>query len=109
MEISKPQELLQTIVTKAWENQSFKEELIANPIDAIEQVTGERINLPEGKKLIVKDQTDESIVYINIPAKLNLDDVELNEEQLEVVAGGGLFSWAEHVYIMLTQGGSINN
>jgi hypothetical protein len=36
----------------------------------------------------VRDQTDESTVYINIPAKLNTEDVELNEEQLEVVAGG---------------------
>ena len=28
-------------------------------------------------------------MYINIPAKLNLEDLELTEEQLEAVAGGG--------------------
>ena len=27
-------------------------------------------------------------MYINIPAKEELDDIELNEEQLEAVAGG---------------------
>ena len=85
----KSQELLQTIITKAWEDKSFKQELITNPVEAIEKITGERINLPEGKTIVVKDQTNESVVYINIPAEPNMDDLELNEEQLEVIAGGG--------------------
>jgi hypothetical protein len=62
--------------------------LIDNPVAAIEKLTGKKMNLPAGKTLMVRDQTDESTVYINIPAKPNLDDVELNEQQLEVVAGG---------------------
>ena len=82
-------ELLQTIITKAWEDESFKQELIVNPIDAIEKATGVRINLPEGKTIKVKDQTDDSVVYINIPLEPNMEDLELNEEQLEVIAGGG--------------------
>ena len=85
----KSQDLLQTIIIKSWEDASFKQELITNPIDAIEKATGERINLPEGKTLIVKDQTDDSVVYINIPAEPNMEDLELSEEQLEVIAGGG--------------------
>ena len=43
--------------------------------------------MPEGKTLVVRDQTDESAVYINIPAKQQLD-AELSEEQLSAVAGG---------------------
>ena len=90
----KSQELLQTIITKAWEDKTFKEELIANPIEAIEKATGERIQLPKGKTLIVRDQTDESSVFINIPAEPNIEDMELSEEQLEVVAGGGdIWPW----------------
>lgn len=85
----KSQDILQTIISKSWEDESFKQELIANPIDAIEKATGERINLPEGKSLIVKDQADASVVYINIPAEPKMEDLELNEEQLEVIAGGG--------------------
>ena len=85
----KSQELLQTIITKAWEDETFKQELIKNPIDAIEKATGDCINLPEGKTIIVKDQTDESVVYINIPAEPKMEDLELSEEQLEVIAGGG--------------------
>jgi len=30
------------------------------------------------------------VVYINIPALVNLENIELNEEQLELVAGGGI-------------------
>ncbi|QVY64634.1 NHLP leader peptide family RiPP precursor [Polaribacter sp. Q13] len=89
MEITKEQILLQTIVQKAWEDTAFKQELIANPIEAIEKLTGKKVNLPNGKTIVVKDQTDDSVVYINIPAEVNMDDMELNEEQLEIVAGGG--------------------
>lgn len=78
------------IVQKAWEDPQFKSELMANPAEAIEKATGHKLNLPEGKTLVVRDQTDESTVYINIPAKPNTEDVELNEDQLEAVAGGGL-------------------
>ena len=84
----KSQEVLQTVITKAWEDETFKRELIVNPIDAIEKATGNRIELPEGKTLIVRDQTDDSKVYINIPAEPNMEDLELSEEQLEAVAGG---------------------
>ncbi len=85
----KSQDLLQAVITKAWEDQVFKQELIANPIDAIEKLTGERVKLPAGKTLIVRDQTDASSIYVNIPSEPKMEDMELSEEQLEVVAGGG--------------------
>ena len=89
MEFTQEQKLYAEIVQKAWEDASFKHELIANPVAAIEKFTGKKMNLPEGKTLVVRDQTDESTVYINIPAaSKKMDDVELNEEQLEAAAGG---------------------
>ncbi len=88
MEFTKEQKLYTEIVQKAWEDDQFKSELLADPVAAIEKLTGQKISLPQGKTLIVRDQTNESTVYINIPAKLNTEDVELNEEQLEAVAGG---------------------
>jgi hypothetical protein len=36
----------------------------------------------------VRDQTSAETLYINIPGKADVEDVELNEEQLEAVAGG---------------------
>ena len=90
MEPTKEQKLFQTVVQKAWEDTTFKQELINNPIEAIENLTGKRVKLPEGKTVVVRDQTDASVVYINIPAEPNMDDMELTEEQLEIVAGGGI-------------------
>lgn len=89
MELTKGQELFKTVVAKAWEDADFKQLLISNPLEAIEKLTGERLNIPEGKKLVVHDQTDESSVYINIPVEQCIDDMELTEEELEIVAGGG--------------------
>ena len=87
MEFTQEQKLYAEVVQKAWEDAEFKNELIANPIQAIEKLTGKKVSLPEGKTLVVRDQTDESTVYINIPAKQEVD-TELNENQLEAVAGG---------------------
>ena len=88
MEFTREQQLFQQIINEAWENESFKAALLENPVDAIETLTGKKLNLPEGKTLVVRDQTDENTVYINIPAAVDTADVELNEEQLEAVAGG---------------------
>ena len=89
MEFTKEQKMYAEIVQKAWENTEFKKEFVANPIAAIEKHFGKKLNLPEGKTLVVRDQTDESTVYINIPSEpKKVDDLELSEEQLEVVAGG---------------------
>lgn len=87
MEFTQEQKLYAEIVQKAWEDENFKKELVANPLEAIEKLTGKKLNLPEGKTLVVRDQTAEDAVYINIPAAPEVD-AELNEEQLEAVAGG---------------------
>lgn len=88
MEFTREQKLFQNIINKAWEDATFKAALVANPVQAIEELTGEKVHLPEGKQLVVRDQTSEETIYINIPAEQKMDDVELNEEQLEAVAGG---------------------
>lgn len=88
MELTKEQQVLQQVINKAWENEAFKKDLIANPVETIAKLTGQEIKIPEGKTIVVRDQTDESTIYINIPAEQNLEDVELNEDQLEAVAGG---------------------
>lgn len=90
MKLTKEQQLLQTIITKAWENETFKQELIANPVETIDRLTETPIKLIKERCVVVCDQTDNSVIYFNIPAKTTMDDIELNEEQLDVVAGGGV-------------------
>lgn len=88
MEFTQEQKLYSEIVQKAWDDADFKSQLTDNPVAAIEKLTGNKLNVPAGKTLVVRDQTDESTVYINIPARQNIDDIELSEEQLEAAAGG---------------------
>lgn len=92
MELKNEQKLYAEIIQKAWEDAAFKNELVENPIATIEKFSGVKLDLPAGKTLIVRDQTAEDTVYINIPAKQEVD-AELNEEQLEAVAGGAGFPW----------------
>ena len=81
-------ELMNTLAQKAWENSAFKEQLIKNPSVAIQEVTGKTFTMPENKKLVFEDQTDSSIIYLNIPSKPDYSEIELTDEQLEIVAGG---------------------
>ena len=93
MELTIEQKIYAQVVQEAWDNAEFKKELIANPAAAIEKLTLQNINLPEGKRLVIRDQTDESAIFINIPAKQELENVELSEEQLEAVSGGILLPY----------------
>ena len=95
MEKKKDEEVLQLIISKAWEDVNFRKSLIADPITAIENLTGAKIILPEGKTLVFNDQTDRSKVYVNIPCKPDIDDIELSEEQLEIIAGGEQTIWTD--------------
>ena len=87
------QEIIQTVISKAWEDSNFRKELIADPVAAIEKLAGVKVVLPEGKTLIFADQTDKSKVYVNIPAEPEMENMELTEEQLETIAGGGQKIW----------------
>ena len=46
-------------------------------------------NSKDGAKKSVVAQTGDSTILNNTPVKPNLDDMELNEEQLDIISGGG--------------------
>lgn len=80
--------MVNALISKCWEDDSFRKELVNSPVRAIEKFTGKTFVLPEGMQLVVTDQTDTEHVYINIPAQPDFDSLELTDEQLEAVAGG---------------------
>jgi len=82
------QELTQEIIIKSWEDLEFKNELIRDPLQTLKKLKGKTINLPENTSLVVEDQSDNNIIYLNIPRQVDLNDFELNDEQLELVSGG---------------------
>jgi hypothetical protein len=55
------------------------------------ELTNEHKNAhsPEGKKSSVADKTNEATHLNNTPVKPNIEDMELNEEQLDIISGGG--------------------
>lgn len=96
------QEIIQTVISKAWEDSNFRKELIADPVAAIEKLSGVKIVLPEGKILVIADQTDKSKVYLNIPSEPEMENMELTEEQLESIAGGKHQIWDSMVKSLFT-------
>lgn len=79
-------ELMRTLVEKAWESTTFKDQLVRNPVETIQSITGKKFQ--EAIKFVVEDQTDNNFIYLIIPQKPNLDELELSDEQLNMVAGG---------------------
>jgi hypothetical protein len=75
------------LIVKAWQNESFKEELMSNPKAVYERELG--TTAPANCKITVLEENAEQI-YLVLPAKpvINSSD-ELSEEALEAVAGGG--------------------
>lgn len=89
MEQTKIEKLVQKALQKAEKDHEFRKTLIANPIEATESVTGETLKLPSGKELVIIEEE----LGDNIIARLQykdgaLEGIELNEEELEKVAGG---------------------
>ncbi len=86
-------EIIAEVIEKARQDESFKQELIANPIAAINEFTGKDYKFPEGKVLVFVDQdktpeNTDSTYYFNIATYGDLEEMELTEEQLESIAGG---------------------
>ena len=77
---------LQAVIGKSWEDDSFRKQLVANPHAAIKSAAG--VTIPADMNIVFTDQTDENTVYVNIPPKPDMDNMELTDEQLEQVAGG---------------------
>jgi hypothetical protein len=104
----KAQKFLSSIYTKAWEDSNFKQNLINNPIETLNKFTGKIVDFPEDKTISVQDQTNSNHIYINIPSKPNLDNLKLNEEQLEMIAGGSM-GWLLDIWETLTGDATISN
>ena len=81
-------EALVKIFNKYHSDASFKNELLNTPEAALKNL-GASYSVEAGKTLVFEDQTDPNAIYFNIPSIPNIDESELTEEQLEVVAGGG--------------------
>lgn len=92
MEYTEDQEVfkdcLEQALIRAWEDEVFKQELILSPVESIEKLTGRQLNFKQNVRMVVLDESEPTFCF-KIPEKPNFDNIELTEEQLEYVAGGG--------------------
>ncbi|WP_298511876.1 hypothetical protein [uncultured Kordia sp.] len=88
-ELKNAESFLADITQKAQNDKEFKSDLISNPVKVFKEKYG--LTVKPDLHCVVEDQSDDSIIYLNIPRPFDHDDsVELTEEQLEKVAGGEL-------------------
>lgn len=74
------------LIKKAQEDMSFKDQLVNNPIVTIENFSNAKVK--ENILIRVEDQSNDSLIFLNIPRQPNMDNLELTNEELERVSGG---------------------
>ncbi|NEO32629.1 MAG: NHLP leader peptide family natural product precursor [Symploca sp. SIO3C6] len=85
--LKKRSEILNSLIMKAWENEEFRQKLIANPREVYAVKFG--CEIPEGLAIDVIEETLDhvKIVLPRNPA-LEITEQELSEESLDAVSGG---------------------
>ncbi len=72
------------IIAKAMKEETFRQELLSNPKEAIERALG--ISIPQGVTIMVYEDTPTTL-HLVLPAKVQTA-TELSDVELEQVTGG---------------------
>jgi hypothetical protein len=83
-------ELMEKIVTRAWEDESFKKELLADPGKAFEKVTG--VKIPDDITVVAVEDTPRKL-HLVIPMRPADPNRTLTDAELDSVSGGTDLSW----------------
>lgn len=75
------QEIESKLIAQAWQDESFKHELLSNPKTAFEN---EGISIPESIEIRVVEETSDCLYFV-LPMQ---PSEELSDAELESVAGG---------------------
>jgi hypothetical protein len=93
------------IIPQAWKDDAYKQELLSNAKTVIEREFG--VQLPDELNVHVMEE-DSTNLYFVLPARPNLSNAELSEDQLEAIAGGNTFDFVAQTYTELKDfGGEI--
>ncbi|MCC5660822.1 NHLP leader peptide family RiPP precursor [Nostoc sp. XA010] len=88
-------EFEQKLIQRAWEDETFRQELLNNPKAVYAREAGVEIPTNLEIELIQETENKVYIVLPNTPASTIATEGELSEESLEAVAGGKIkkFTW----------------
>jgi hypothetical protein len=74
------------LIAKAWQDDQFKQDLIANPKAVFEEKLGKKA--PDDVQITVLEENPKQIYFV-LPLKPQLEEsAELSDEALDAVAGG---------------------
>lgn len=78
------------LIQKALEDEAFRQQLLQNPKAAIEAFTGKK--LPSDVEVTVLEEKP-NLFYLVLPENPDeLPDQQLSDEELDLVAGGSMFT-----------------
>ena len=77
----------EALVRTALKDESFRESLVANPKLAVERALGTK--LPEDMEVVALQDTDQKM-FIVLPMQMPFETGDLNDAELEEIAGGFL-------------------
>jgi len=79
---------LNNLIIQTHKDANLKNRFITNPKQTIESELGVTINIEMTKNIVVEDQSNSDIIYLNIPKHTDLSSLNLTEEELERISGG---------------------
>jgi len=80
MNAEDPEKKVNELVAKCWEDEGFKQQLMADPVATLR---AQGVELPPGMKIQVVENTDQAFTLV-IPPKPD----DLSDEELDAVVGG---------------------
>jgi hypothetical protein len=87
--LAKRSEFEHRLIIKAWENEAFRQELVANPKEVYAREVGRE--LPENLQIEIVEEPPETVKLVLPQISVASEaDEELSDEKLEAVAGGGV-------------------
>lgn len=81
-------DVIATALIRAWEDEQFKDELLAKPLVTIERLTGTRISIKQNSEVVDFEESNTYSSEMELPPYVIVGDEELNEEALDFVSGG---------------------
>jgi hypothetical protein len=99
--LQKRSEFENKLVVKAYEDEAFRQQLIADPKKIYEQELG--TNIPDSINIQVVEEQPNTI-YMILPRKAEEAGAEgeLSDEALEAVAGGGWVAGSRRSWVLVT-------
>jgi len=82
----KPEDLVTRIITKAWEEEAFKQALLKEPKATIEREL--EVELPDDLEIEIREESANRMCLVLPVRPQELPQGELSTDELEAVAGG---------------------